>query len=214
MSTVLDIISDPVCPWCYIGKAKLDKALETRGEHPFDIHWRPFQLNPDMPAEGADRRSYLEGKFGGKENADRIYGQIEQAALAAGLDVDLGKIERTPNTVDAHRLIRWSHVEGRQTEVVDQLFHRYFKLGQDISDRDVLVDIATTVSMDAVVIGRLLVGDVDREEVIAEDARYREMGVSGVPTFIVGGKHAVVGAQEAEMWIRVIEDLDSLVNDT
>lgn len=212
MSTVLDIISDPICPWCYIGKSKLFKALEARSNHPFEIRWRPFQLNPDMPPEGADRRAYLEGKFGGKENADRIYGQIAQAARAAGLDVDLDAITKTPNTIDAHRLIRWAHVEGRQSLVVNQMFHRYFKQGQDISDHEVLLEIADSASLDKDVIARLLESDSDVDEIKQEDASYREMGVTGVPTFIVGGKHAVVGAQDAELWMQVIDDLETLAS--
>ena len=114
----LDILSDPICPWCYIGKANLDRALSQRPDHELAIEWHPFQLNPDMPDEGMDRRTYLETKFGGKERAVTVYAQIEQAAKDAGLDVDFGAIKRTPNTINAHRLIHWAGVEGRQTAVV------------------------------------------------------------------------------------------------
>ena len=210
MTTRLDIISDPICPWCYIGKSRLDRALEARADHPFEIDWRPFQLNPDMPPEGMDRRAYLEAKFGGKEGAIRVYSQIEQMAQSNGLDIDFAAMKRTPNTIDAHRLIRWSRVEGRQSLVVNQLFHRYFKLGQDISDHEVLVDVADTVSMDAAVIARLLEGDADVADIREEDANYRQMGVTGVPTFIIGGKHVVVGAQEPEMWMQVIDEINTL----
>ena len=118
----LDIISDPICPWCYIGKANLDRAIEETGLNPFDIEWRIFQLNPDMPREGADRKTYLETKFGGPERAQAIYGRIREAAAEAGLDVHFDKIQRTPNTMDAHRLIRWSQSTGNQGALVDQLF--------------------------------------------------------------------------------------------
>ncbi|MDJ1008076.1 MAG: DsbA family protein, partial [Paracoccaceae bacterium] len=111
----LDILSDPICPWCYIGKAQLDRALEAHPDHPLTVEWHPFQLNPDMPPEGMDRRSYLETKFGGKENAVRVYARIAQAAEAAGLMLNLEGIARTPNTIDAHRLIHWAGLEGRQT---------------------------------------------------------------------------------------------------
>lgn len=207
MTTTLDIISDPICPWCYIGKVKLDRALEQRPEHPFLIRWRPFQLNPDMPKEGMDRRAYLERKFGGPDGATRVYGQIEDAARAAGLDVDFSKMARTPNTIDAHRLLRWAGIEGRQSLVANQLFHRYFKNGEDIGDTAVLLDIADTVGMDRDVTARLLAGDADLEETRAEDDQARAMGVTGVPTFLIGGKYVVTGAQETDLWLRIIDEL-------
>ena len=205
MTTRLDIISDPICPWCYIGKAKLDRAMAEAG-NPFEITWRPFQLNPDMAAGGMDRREYLENKFG-KERATSFYAQIEAAAVEAGLDVDFAKIARTPNTVDAHRLIRWSHSTGNQTALVSLLFQAYFRDGRDISDHAVLLDVAEAAGMERDVVARLLEGDADREAVIAEDAQAREMGVSGVPTFIIGGKYAVQGAQDAATWAKIIADI-------
>jgi len=210
MATRLDIISDPICPWCYIGKTKLDRALEARPDHPFTITWRPFQLNPDMPAEGMDRRAYLEGKFGGPEGAQSFYGQIEAAAVAAGLDVDFSKITRTPNTIDAHRLIRWAGIEGRQAFVANQLFHRYFKLGEDIGARDTLLDVAKSVGMDVEMTTRLFESDADIKETRAEDENARNMGVGGVPTFLIGGKYVVNGAQGPETWIKVIDELHEL----
>lgn len=205
----LDIISDPICPWCYIGKAKLDRALESAGDNPFDIHWRPFQLNPDMPREGADRRAYLEAKFGGKAGAVKVYSAIAEAAEAAGLEIDFSKIDRTPSTLDAHRLIRWARTTGNQSAVVSQLFRRYFREGQDISDREILADVAESAGMERQVVERLLDGDADLAEIREEDAAAREMGVSGVPTFIVGGRYVLQGAQEAETWARVIEELNA-----
>jgi len=205
--TTLDIISDPICPWCYIGKAKLDRALEAAPDHPFEIQWKPFQLNPDMPAEGMDRREYLEWKFGGREGAVRVYGEIAKTAEATGLDIAFEKIKRTPNTLNAHRLIRWAQVEGKQTPIVSQLFKRYFREGQDISDFDVLVDVATTVGMDGDIIRRLLEGDSDLAETIAEDKKAREMGVQGVPCFIIGASYAVQGAQNTDTWANIIAEI-------
>ncbi|MEL7173899.1 MAG: DsbA family protein, partial [Pseudomonadota bacterium] len=118
----LDIISDPICPWCYIGKTRLDRAIAAAGHNPFTPRWRMFRLNPDMPAEGMDRRQYLEAKFGGAEGADRVYGAIADAAKGDGLDVDLGAIQRTPQTLDAHRLIRWAGEAGFGETVVMDLF--------------------------------------------------------------------------------------------
>ncbi len=205
--TTLDIISDPICPWCYIGKAKLDRALEAAPEHPFEIQWRPFQLNPDMPAEGMDRREYLEWKFGGREGAIKVYGEIAKTADATGLDIAFDKIKRTPNTLNAHRLIRWAQVEEKQSQVVSQLFKRYFREGQDISDIDVLVDVATTVGMDGDLVRRLLEGDSDLAETIAEDKKAREMGVQGVPCFIIGASYAVQGAQNTDTWAGIIAEI-------
>ncbi len=205
--TTLDIISDPICPWCYIGKAKLDRALEAAPDHPFEIQWRPFQLNPDMPAEGMDRREYLEWKFGGRDGAIKVYGEIAKTAEATGLDIAFDKIKRTPNTLNAHRLILWAKIEEKQSQVVSQLFKRYFREGQDISNIDVLVDIATTVGMDGDLVRRLLAGDSDLAETIAEDKKAREMGVQGVPCFIIGASYAVQGAQNTDTWANIIAEI-------
>ena len=205
----LDIISDVICPWCYIGKAHLDRALEANPDHPFTIEWHPFQLNPTMPEGGMDRREYLEHKFGGKEGAVRVYGQIAEAAEAAGLDIDFGAIQRTPNTINAHRLIHWAGLEGRQTAVVSKLFKAYFKEGRDIGEAEVLADIADSVGMDAALVMRLLASDSDRDDIAARDKHSREMGVSSVPTFIVAGKHAVPGAQPPELWLKVIDEMSA-----
>ncbi len=203
----LDVISDPICPWCYIGKAKLDRALEAAPDHPFDLHWRPFQLNPDMPPGGMDRREYLEAKFGGREGAVRVYGAIAEAAEEAGLPIDFAAIKRTPNTIDAHRLIRWSRITGNQSAVVAQLFRRYFEAGEDISDHETLADVGASAGMERDLVAKLLASDADLAESREEDAAAREMGVSGVPTFIIGGKYVLQGAQEAGTWANVLEEL-------
>ncbi|MEM8773975.1 MAG: DsbA family oxidoreductase [Pseudomonadota bacterium] len=206
----LDIISDPICPWCYIGKTCLDKALAERPDHPFEIEWHPFQLNPDMPGEGMDRREYLERKFGGKQGAISVYGPIAERAEAEGLDLNFEEIERTPNTLDAHRLIHWAGIEGKQMEVSMALFAAYFEEGRDIGDHDVLADIADSAGMDAATVRKLLASDADREELSAKDAAFRKMGVTGVPCFIVNGQHAVPGCQPPELWVKVIDEISEL----
>ncbi|MGP6088355.1 DsbA family oxidoreductase [Antarctobacter jejuensis] len=203
----LDIFSDPICPWCYIGKSYLDRALEANPDHPFNIRWLPFMLNPEMPAEGMDRRAYLEGKFGGKAGAVQAYLPVEEHAKKAGLDMRLDQIKRTPSTIDAHRLIHWAGIEGQQTPVVSGLFRAYFTEGRDIGDHEVLADVADMSGMDASVVLRLLSSDEDRREIVERDAAGRGMGITSVPTFIVAGKHAVPGAQPPELWTRVIEEL-------
>ncbi len=203
----LDVLSDPICPWCYIGKANLDRALEARPDHQFDIEWHPFQLNPDMPAEGMDRREYLETKFGGKENAINVYSRIAEAAEAAGLAIDFAKITRTPNTIDAHRLIHWAGLEGRQTAIVSRLFKAYFEEGQDIGDRAILLDMAEGAGLDRAMTEQLFESDADLEDVRARDLHARNRGVTGVPTFVVANRHVVPGAQTPDLWLRVIDDL-------
>ncbi|MEM6823810.1 MAG: DsbA family oxidoreductase [Pseudomonadota bacterium] len=203
----LDILSDPICPWCYIGKAHLDRALEARPDHPFAIEWHPFQLNPEMPEGGMDRRAYLEGKFGGKQRAAEVYAPIADAAAGAGLEIAFEAIARTPNTLDAHRLIHWAGLEGRQTPVVSALFKAYFVAARDIGEHAVLLEIAAQVGLDAAMIARLLESDADRDDIAGRDAHARSRGVTGVPTFIVAQRHVVPGAQPPETWERVIDDL-------
>lgn len=203
----LDIMSDPICPWCYIGKAHLDRALQDHPDHPFAIEWHPFQLNPEMPREGMDRRSYLERKFGGKEGAVRAYAPVVEHAEKAGLKINFEAMQRTPNTLDAHRLIHWAGIEGRQTAAVSALFKAYFVDARDIGDAEVLADIADSIEMDAAVVTRLLKSDVDAQDIRDRDAHSRKMGVNSVPTFIVANTHAVPGAQPPELWAQVIADL-------
>ena len=203
----LDIVSDPICPWCYIGKTLLDQALAERPNHPFSINWHPFQLNPDMPREGMDRRAYLEAKFGGQEGAVQAYLPVVEKAKEAGLEINFEGIERTPNTLDAHRLIHWAGIEDRQMAMAVALFKAYFEEGRDIGDRDVLADLADGLDMDAAVVRRLLDSDADEQAILERDKQFREMGITSVPTFIVNGQHAVPGAQPPDLWIKVIDEI-------
>jgi predicted DsbA family dithiol-disulfide isomerase len=203
----LDILSDIACPWCYVGKAYLDRALEAHADHPFSIEWHPFQLNPEMPKEGMDRRVYMEAKFGGKEGAVRAYTPLIQHAEQAGVELNLDKIARTPNTLDAHRLIHWAGLEGRQTPMVAALFRALWRDGRDVGDADVLADIAGEVGLDRAMMRRLLDGDGDVEDIRARDAHARERGVTGVPTFVIANQHVLQGAQPTETWGKVIEEL-------
>jgi predicted DsbA family dithiol-disulfide isomerase len=206
----LDILSDPICPWCYIGKANLERALEKVGDHPFEIEWHPFQLNPNMPAGGVDRRTYLETKFGGQEGAVKAYLPVAQHAEKAGLKINFEGIKVTPNTLDAHRLIHWAGLEGKQTAMVAALFRAYFVDGRNIGDHETLADIAGEVGLDSEMIARLLASDADLEDIKSRDAHSREMGVSAVPTFIVDNRHVVPGAQPTELWVSVIEEIQRL----
>ena len=203
----LDIFSDPICPWCYIGKARLDRALEARPDHPFQVQWHPFQLNPDMPEDGMDRREYLETKFGGQDGAVKAYLPVATEAEASGLEINLDSIKRTPNTLNAHRLIHWAGIEQKQNVVVDRLFKAYFVDGKDISDTAHLVEIASSIGMDGDVVERLLSSDADAADIQARDADARHKGVQSVPTFLIANQHVVPGAQPTDLWTQVIDDL-------
>ncbi len=204
----LSIISDPICPWCYIGKSYLDAALAQRPAHRFEIEWRPYQLNPDMPKEGIDRRAYLEGKFGGPEGVLKAYAPVVELAEAAGIELNLPAIKRTPNTIDAHRLIHWAGIEGEQNAIVDALFRANFVEGRDISDHNVLFEIAGANGVDPLMVQRLLSSEADLEEVRAQDEQAREMGVSAVPTYIIAENHVVPGSQPADFWVRIIDEIE------
>lgn len=185
----------------------MGRALEARPNHPFRIEWHPFMLNPDMPAGGMDRRTYLETKFGGREGAVAAYLPVADEAEKSGLTLNLDAIARTPSTLDAHRLIHWSALEGRQMAVVSALFKAYFVEGRDIGDAVVLSQVATGCGMDGAVVARLLTSDADLDDIRARDADARRKGVRAVPTFMIAGQHIVPGAQPVGLWLNVIDEL-------
>ena len=203
----LDIFSDPVCPWCYLGKANLDRALAANPAHPFQIQWHPFQLNPDMPPEGVAKRAYLEQKFGGKERVDAVHERLREVARAAGVEIDPDRPGRVPNTLNAHRLIHWAGIEGRQDAVVTALMRAYWVEGRDIGDSETLAAIAGETGMDREATLRLLDSDADASDIAARDADARAKGVNSVPTFLVDQQYVVSGAQPPEVWGQVIEEL-------
>ncbi|WP_119421541.1 DsbA family oxidoreductase [Desertibaculum subflavum] len=202
---LIDIVSDTICPWCFIGKRRLERALADRPELDVQIGWRPFQLNPDMPVEGMDRQSYLAAKFGGEARAKRAYSPVIEAVEREGLGIDFDRIRRTPNTLASHRLIRWAASSGHQHRVVEGLFHRYFVQGDDIGDHEVLVEVATEAGMDAGLVARHLAEGRDIELVKSEDRMAREMGIRGVPCFVFDRRYALSGAQDPEVILNVID---------
>jgi predicted DsbA family dithiol-disulfide isomerase len=209
----LDILSDPICPWCYIGWTNLARALDARPDHPFAIEWHPFQLNPDMPAGGMDRQTYLQTKFGSKDGLYKAYQPVVEHAEKAGLALNLDLIARTPNTLDAHRLIHWAGIEGRQTPVMLALFRAYFIEGRDIGDAATLADIAAGVGLDRAMTETLLAGPADADDIRARDAHARARGVTGVPTFVIAGSHVLTGAQQTEVWLSVIDQIAAQIAD-
>ena len=201
----LDIFADPVCPWCLIGKVELDRALESRPEHPFAITWHPFRLNPQLPEAGVDRIDYLRAKLG--ENAQEASRMVAERAAAMGLD--LNPSPREPNTSDAHRLMHWAGLEGAQTRVMSGLLRAHWQEARDIGDAGELARIAEDAGMDRSLVTRLLAGDADRAEVNQREAHARQRGIGSVPTFIVADTHVINGAQPAALWQQVIDELSA-----
>lgn len=203
---LIDIVSDTVCPWCFIGKRKLEAALKTRPDiHGLKIGWRPFQLNPEMPRAGMNREIYLASKFGGAERASRIYEHIRAAGEPLGIDFRFDRIRRTPSTLDSHRLIRWAGTANVQNEVVEKLFVAYFVNGEDIGDHDVLARISGECGMDAGLVADLLAQDADLDLIRKEDSLARSMGINGVPCFIIDRQYAVSGAQDVPVFHKVFD---------
>lgn len=203
----LDIFSDPVCPWCYLGKANLDRALEQHPEHPFAIEWHPFQLNPEMPRQGVAKRDYLLARFGSAAQLDAVHQRFREIAAQNGVTMDPDLPQRIPNTRDAHRLIHWAGLEGRQTLMVSALMRAYWVEGRDIGDLAVLADVAAEAGMDRAVVGRLLASDADLDLIEAREAHARERGVSAVPTFLIADQYVVSGAQPPELWGQAIAEM-------
>ncbi|MEA2759040.1 MAG: hypothetical protein QOH65_1653 [Methylobacteriaceae bacterium] len=198
----IDIVSDVVCPWCYIGKRNLEAALAMMPASNVEIRWRPYQLDATIPPEGLARRTYLERKFGTR--VDEIYERVAAAGREAGLNFAFERIERSPNTLDAHRLIRWAQSAGKQNEVVERLFRRFFIEGRDIGDRAILIETAGEAGLEREVVTRLLDGEADKAAVREEIATAQRLGVTGVPFFIFAGRFGLAGAQPAELLVSAI----------
>ena len=201
----LEVVSDTVCPWCLIGKRRLETALANRQDLDVEVVWRPFELNPDMPPEGVAREDYLEAKFGGPERADEIYAAIRAAGESEDIPFDFERIGRVPNTMDSHRLIDWAGAEGRQDAVVEGLFSAYFIEGRDVGDPEVLGEVAAAAGMDGERCAAKLDGDEDRERIRSECGEARRLGIHGVPFFIFEQKYAVSGAQAPEVFLQAFD---------
>ena len=203
----IDVVSDVVCPWCYIGKRRLEAALDERGSGSKTVvRWHPFQLNPDIPLGGADRRRYLENKFGGPERAREIYERVEAVGQEVGIWFEFARIERQPNTLDAHRLIAWAQAARPAivADLVERLFRAYFTQGVDIGDIEHLARIAGEAGFDAFRAKSMLASGEGRAAVAAADQRARAMGISGVPFFIFNQRLAVSGAQPAKVLLEAM----------
>ena len=201
----IDIISDTVCPWCFIGKRRLERAIAMRPEMVPEVNWYPFQLNPEIPEEGIERELYLSLKFGGIERAKEIYRAVGEASASEDLDFNLSAIKRMPNSLRSHRLLHFSKIKNAQHAVVENLFRSYFFHGTDIGSVESLLEIAKDSGLDPKQVRCYLESDEDLELVRNQDTQSRKMGVSGVPCFIIADEYAISGAQEPEVFLQVFD---------
>jgi predicted DsbA family dithiol-disulfide isomerase len=203
----IDVVSDVVCPWCFIGKRRLEKSLALKPDIPVEVRYHPYFLNPWVPRDGMSRDEYLTTKFGSPERYQAIAGRVVAAAAAEGLTYAVDKMTRQPNTLDCHRLILWAQPTGQAPQMKQRLMDLYFTEGADLSDRDVLVRAAADVGMDAERVREMLATDTDVEQVETADNAAKDAGIDGVPTFILGGVAAVSGAQSPEVLANAIEQV-------
>jgi predicted DsbA family dithiol-disulfide isomerase len=203
----IDVVSDVVCPWCFIGKRRLEKALALKPEIPVEVRYHPYFLNPWVPREGMTREQYLTTKFGSPERYQGIAGGVAAAAAEEGLTYAVEKMTRQPNTLDCHRLILWAGADGKAPQMKQRLMELYFTEGADLSDREVLVRAAADVGLDAEKVRNLLASDTDVSRVENAANAAKDAGIDGVPTFILGGVAAVSGAQAPELLANAIEQV-------
>nr|WP_245216813.1 DsbA family oxidoreductase [Neoroseomonas nitratireducens] len=201
----IEVVFDLVCPWCYLGTRRLRRALRARPDIVADLHWRPFLLNPDIPAGGLPRHEFLTRKFGGEERARRLHATIAELGVAEGVPFHFERIRRMPSSLDAHRLVRFASRDGLAEPMVDALFHAHFAEGADLGDDIALVALAARVGLDPVQVRRFLDSGSEADAVHAENLRAHRLGINGVPCFVMGGRHAIAGAQEPEVLERLID---------
>ncbi|MEM7121299.1 MAG: DsbA family oxidoreductase [Pseudomonadota bacterium] len=203
---IIDVFSDPICPWCFIGKRRMERAfIDLPASERPHVRWRAFMLNPEMPPDGMERNAYLARKFGSGQRAAELYDVIAQTGFEEGILFAFGDIARTPSTLNAHRLIRFADDKGVQNDIVTDLFERYFLKGEDIGDPDVLRDAAEQVGLDGNAVAAFLESDEERDAVLADHNLAQHIGISGVPCFILDGRYAVSGAQSPDVFKRMIE---------
>ena len=199
----LDIFSDTICPWCYVGKRRLARALAARPQPKMAIRWRAFQLNPGMPPEGMVRERYIDAKFGSGERAKRIYEAVSAVGASEGIHFNFETIKRTPNTILSHRLLRKASKEGLQDPLLEAMFQAYFVDGRDIGNAQVLTEIGDAVGLEGT--AAYLAGDEGGDEVRAEDSLARRQGINGVPCFIFNYRFLLSGAQEPESFFQLFD---------
>lgn len=201
----IEYVFDTVCPWCYVGKRRFERALAMRPDSNVRVSWLPFLLNPDLPLEGMDRRIYLERKFGGSVRVKRVHAAVTAAGRGEGIDFNFDGITRMPNSLNSHRLIRHAAGMGVEAEMVEALYHSYFVLGRDIGDLEVLADVAAGLGLDRAGVLARLESDAEAAAVLNDNARAHRLGVNGVPCLILDGSYALAGAQEPDILLRLLD---------
>ncbi len=202
---IIDVVSDVVCPWCFIGKKRLEKALAARPDIPVEIRWRPFRLDSTIPPGGIPRSEYMLRKFGSIEEVKELTRRIAVTGEDEGIAFDFDAIERSPDTTDAHRLIRWAHEAELQNDMAEALFRAYFEEGRDIGDRDVLADVAEATGLARSGVEARLESDMDLDTVAEEIEQANRIGIQGVPFFILAGRIGVSGAEAPEVMVKAID---------
>jgi predicted DsbA family dithiol-disulfide isomerase len=213
MGVTVEVASDVICPWCFVGKRRLERAAGLlAGRHAVMVAWRPFRLNPGMPRGGMDRRAYRTARFGSWERSLALEARVAEVGRAEGIAFAFDRIARTPNTLDAHRLLWLAGREGPQDALAEALFRAYFCEGRDIGDHEVLKAVAAKAGLDAGRIARLLAGEEGVAEVLAEEGQARRLGIDAVPAFLVAGRPALSGAQPAETLAAAIEQAEAALD--
>jgi predicted DsbA family dithiol-disulfide isomerase len=201
----IEIVHDLVCPWCFLGVRRLMRTLRRRPDLLFELTWRPFLLNPDMPRVGMARPDYVVRKFGGEDRARRLYASISEIGRAEGVQFRFDRIRRTPSSIDAHRLVRYATRFGRADAMVEALFSAHFTDGRDIGDHAVLAAVGQACGLDPLAVRRFLASDDELDAVHADSLRAHRLGINGVPCFVISGRHAIAGAQEPEVIERLLD---------
>jgi predicted DsbA family dithiol-disulfide isomerase len=201
----IDIVFDTVCPWCFVGKRRFDRALRARPNFKPEIRYRSFLLNPDLPSQGVDRREYLDRKFGGSQQYDRIVEALVFTGRGEGINFALDKIKRTPNSANSHRLVRLAHSVGRQHEAVEILFTAFFERGLDVGNTEVLVRLAEEAGIERHMAYAHLSSENDVNAVYTENARMHRLGITGVPCYIFNESRAIAGAQEPDILVKMLD---------
>ena len=204
----IKVISDTICPWCYIGKKQLEKAINKIDNIEFDISYKPFQLDPTMPTGGVDRKRYIDRKFG-KDTAKEVGNKIREAGKPVGIEFNYENIIKTPNTLNSHRILKWAEKESKQEEALELLFYSYFTEGIDIGNNEELVKIAKKLGLNPKKIEKNLVSDIDIKEIELEEWSYRDLGIAGVPTYILEDNMIITGSQSSETFVNVFNKINS-----
>jgi predicted DsbA family dithiol-disulfide isomerase len=201
----IEIVHDLVCPWCFLGVRRLMRTLRRRPDILYELTWRPFLLNPDMPRGGMARPDYVVRKFGGEDRARRLYASISEIGRSEGVQFRFDRIRRTPSSVDGHRLVRYAARFGRADAMVEALFSAHFTDGRDVGDHATLLAAGHACGLDPVAVQRFLIGDDELDAIHADSLRAHRLGINGVPCFVIAGRHAIAGAQEPEVIERLLD---------